>query len=376
MNPLAQFSMNFKYAFRPRKPRLVARLADAVVRAKLPGPPRLRYVDFATHFACNLRCEHCFAATLHQPGRRSMTPDDYARVADQAMALGAVNFSFQGGEPLIDKRLPQIITACKPDRNVISVTTNGTMLDDRRVRMLRAIGVDIVTVSLDSGDPTEHDRFRRKDGVHYLATEGIDRVLAAGMNVTIGTVVTHQNLHTDGMRDLCDYAKRKRVLMYFILPVPAGKWQNESRMMLTDDDLATIDNLTTSSPFLRTDFQANLRAHGCGAAKEILYLTPYGDVLTCPFLHIGFGNIFDDNLATIRDRALANPYFARYHDKCLVSTDREFIDKYLSQTWNAEQLPLSHKILSQPRPTEVASNAHSGPPGNDAVTSLPVLQHQ
>jgi MoaA/NifB/PqqE/SkfB family radical SAM enzyme len=348
MSVVSHYALNFKYSFRPHKPLLVARLAHAVIRAKLPGKPRLRYVDFATHFACNLRCEHCFAATLQQPGRRQMAVEDYARVARESMALGAVNFSFQGGEPLIDKRLPEIIGACQPARNVISVTTNGTLLTEERVRDLRAMGVDIVTVSLDSGESSEHDRFRRRSGVYDAAVEGIDRVLRHGMHVTIGTVVTHQNLRSRGIERLCEYAADKQVLLYFILPVPAGKWRNETRMLLTVEDVEYIMSLTRRSPFLRTDFEANLGGYGCGAAKEILYLSPYGDVLVCPFLHITFGNIFDESVETIRSRALEKPYLERYHDKCLVSTDRAFIDQYLSKTWDAAELPLPCSVLEEP----------------------------
>ncbi len=30
---------------------------------------------------------------------------------------------------------------------------------------------------------------------------------------------------------------------------------------------------------------------GCPAGMEKIYITPYGDVIPCPFIHIGFGNI-------------------------------------------------------------------------------------
>jgi hypothetical protein len=129
-------------------------------------------------------------------------------------------------------------------------------------------------------------------------------------------------------------------LLYLILPVPAGRWIENREMLLTADDLEYIDGLTRSTPYVRTDFQANFGPHGCGAVKEILYLTPYGDVLACPFIHISLGNIFEESIAAIRARALQNPYFADYHPKCLASTDAEFIDKYLSKTFAAQQRPI------------------------------------
>lgn len=348
MAALSELALNFRYAFRPRKPLLTLRLAKAVLAAKVLRRVRLRYVDFALDFACNLRCEHCFAEALRQPGRPTMQAADYARVAAQAMRLGAVNFSFQGGEPLIFPGLRHAIAACRPGRNLISVTTNGTLLSPDRVAELRSWGVDILTVSLDSLIAEEHDRFRGRPGTLEATLAGIERALAGGLHVSIGTVVTHQSLRSEGIRGLMELAIRKRMILYFILPVRAGRWADNSEMALTADDLAFIEAQTRRSRYLRTDLQANLARHGCGAAKEILYLTPYGDVLVCPFIHISFGNVFEEGLAAIRTRALRVPQLAVYHHKCLASTDDEFVERYLSKTLAAERLPLRWDEVFRP----------------------------
>lgn len=337
---VAQSALNFQYAFRPHKPRLTVRLAGAVLKSHIFGRPPLRYVDFSIDFACNLRCEHCFATALQQDGRQKMTLDDYGRVARECMKLGAVNFSFQGGEPLLFRGLGDIIAACQPARNLISVTTNGTLLTEERVAWLKRLGVDILTVSLDSAIAEEHDRFRGATGSFAKTMAGIRLGLKEGLRVTLGTVVTHQTVRSEGITALARLAQELKVILYFIMPVPAGRWADNRDMFLTPEDLAYIDQMTRRSRYLRTDFQANFGSYGCGAVKEILYLTPYGDVLPCPFLHISLGNVLEESVATIRSRALANPYFAVYYQKCLASTDEEFIARYLSQTFEAERLPL------------------------------------
>ena len=339
---MSEFALNFKYAFRPNKPMLVARLAKTVFKSSFFNKIPLRYVDFAIDFECNLKCQHCFATVLRQDGRRRMEPADYARVAEECMELGTVNFSFQGGEPLLFKKLPDIVKACKPYKNVISVTTNGTLLNEKNIAELKKIGVDILTVSLDSSIAGEHDEFRGVPGVFDKTIAGINLALRRGFNVSLGTVVTHQSLHSKGITGIIEMAKERKLILNLILPVPAGRWIDNNDMVLTGDDLDFIYKLTKNSPYIRTDFQANLGPYGCGAGKEILYLTPYGDVLVCPFLHITFGNIFEDSIKTIRERALQVPQLAVYHDKCLASTDKEFIDKYLSKTFNASKLPINY----------------------------------
>lgn len=313
------FFLNLRYAFRPHKPLLIVRLCWAVIKGIILKRPPLRYVDFSIGFACNLRCEHCFATTLEDSSRKTMKLEDYKRVAEECMRLGTVNFSFQGGEPLIYRELSDIIGSCKPYKNLISVTTNGTLIDRDKLKWLKSIGVDILTISLDSGIPEEHDRFRGLEGAFHQTIEGIKLALKEGFNVTIGTVITHQSLHSEGLQRLLEITKGMRLITYLILPVRAGRWIDEEDIFLTTEDMEYLFDLTKSSPYIRTDFQANLGGYGCGAVKEILYITPYGDVLACPFLHSPLGNIFEDAISNIRNMALSDPIFSQYYHKCIAS---------------------------------------------------------
>ncbi len=106
--------------------------------------------------------------------------------------------------------------------------------------------------------------------------------------------------------------------------------------------MAYLETLQKKYPYVRTDFEANYVKKGCGAIKEILYVTPYGDVLPCPYIHISFGNIFDKSLEEIRNTALENKYFKDYWQKCLCATDRQFIDEFLNKISERKVLPVEY----------------------------------
>ena len=328
---LSKFVINLSYAFRWRKPLLLLRLAKAFIDVYLLGRRRLRYVDFALDFKCNLACEHCFATALEKPeGTPRLTLEDYRRIADECMALGSVEFSFQGGEPLLLDNLHEIIDCFKPERNLIAVTTNGTLINREKLDYLKKAGVDILTVSLDSGIAEEHDRFRGAHGTYEKSISGIKLALDNGFLVTIGTCVSHKNVRSEGIGKLVDMAKEMKMVLVFSLAVPAGRWQDNKDVLLSEDDLGYIHELTEESPYIRTDFEANYRHIGCGAVKEILYLTPYGDVFACPFIHKSLGNARQESIKDIRDRALENKYYKDYWQKCLAACDREFMEKYVN----------------------------------------------
>ncbi|MEQ8191327.1 MAG: radical SAM protein [Candidatus Eremiobacterota bacterium] len=340
LRSIHKFYISIRYAFRLHKPVLTLRLINILLDVHFFKKKPLRYVDFALGYKCNLTCQHCFATVLEDKNRKIMSPDDYKRVVKESMELGAVNFSIQGGEPLLYRNLRDIIQALKPEQNVISVTTNGVLLTAEKVKELKMWGVDILTVSLDSGIEDEHDDFRGKKGIFEKTLNGIKEALKQGLHVTIGTTVYHGNIKSEGIRKICDLAKDLKCVLCFNLAVPIGNWDKNEEVLLTENDLEYLKVIVNKSPYIRTDFEANIGGYGCGSVKEILYITPYGDVLPCPFIHISLGNVLNEPVKMIRERALKNKYFKSYYQTCLCATDKEFIKNCLSKTRGVSPLPI------------------------------------
>ena len=322
-----RFCINFRYAVKLNKPLLTARLIKTYLSILFFKRRPLRYVDFAIGYDCNLKCEHCFATALRKDSRRQLTPLEYKKVVKEAMRLGALNFSFQGGEPLLYGELYEFIKNTYPSQNLISVTTNATQLNERNIRELKGCGVDILTISLDSGIAQEHDRFRGVQGTFDKVMKSVKLALENGLNVTLGGVVSHKNIQSKGLIDLIELAHSLNVIIFLALAAPIGRWTDRREMLLTDEDQRHLSFLLRKYPLLRTDFEANFIHYGCGAVKEILYLTPYGDVLACPFIHISLGNIFEEGLKSIRENALRDKYFRNYHRLCLAAEDEGFMKK-------------------------------------------------
>ena len=118
-------------------------------------------------------------------------------------------FLLSGRRAFLYEDWEKVIKACKPWKNVISVTTNGTMLTEENLNRLKRIGVDILTISLDSALPEEHDRFRGVKGTYAKVIQGIHSALKKGFNVTLGTTVSHSNLKSEGIQKLIYMAIEK-----------------------------------------------------------------------------------------------------------------------------------------------------------------------
>ncbi|OGC08478.1 hypothetical protein A2230_08150 [candidate division WOR-1 bacterium RIFOXYA2_FULL_36_21] len=334
--------LRLKHGFKIRKPVFLLRLFKNYISILAFKKRPLKYIEFIVDYSCNLKCEHCFAEKLKKPAyTKRMQVEDYKRVASEAMELGAIDFGLQGGEPFLFLDLTEkIIKACRPSMNLIALTTNATLINQSNLKRLRAFGLDNLAISLDSGIAEEHDRFRNAKGTYDKVIDAILLAESLGIGVIVNTTLSHDNIRSEGFLRLIDFASTKKILLNTILAAPSGKWDAKEDLLLTQEDLRYLGKLREKHGFLRRDVDSNYVEWGCGAVKEALYITPYGDVLACPFIHISLGNIFNEPLRVIRERALEINYFSTYHKKCLAGEDREFIEKHMSRTFNQLNLPI------------------------------------
>jgi MoaA/NifB/PqqE/SkfB family radical SAM enzyme len=330
-----------KYGIVPRKPRFLARVGKFYLKSfLLRGDQPLRYVDFAVDYACNLKCEHCFKTSLeNKQAHPRLQISDYKRIARECIDLGAIHLSLQGGEATLLPWLEELVRNMSPNRVLFSITTNGTTITPEFAKKLHSWGVDQLTISIDSFTPEVHDRFRGVPGAFARTFNGLTAARRNGLNVQINTCVSKTSLYSRGFLDLVDYCCTEKIILNLVLAAPSGNWDASLEFVLDANDIRNVRALVKSTPYVRQDMDSIQIGRGCPAMKEALYITPNGDVLSCPFMHISFGNLHDEPLAAIRSRALKYPFLAAHAQQCLVAEDRPFIHKYLAKTFGRHDLP-------------------------------------
>lgn len=333
-----------------RKPRFLARmggfyLRSFVVRERQP----LRYVDFAVDYACNLKCAHCFATSLETSKHPRLQVEDYRRIARECLDLGAIHLSLQGGEATLVKNLEDLIRNMSPERALFSITTNGTTITPELARRLRKWGIDQLNISIDSFIPEVHDKFRGVAGAWEKTFNGLQTARRTGLHVQVNTTVSKWSLYTSGFLQLVDYCVANRILLNIVLAAPSGNWDANLNATLDADDMRVVRAIIQSTAYVRQDMDSIVLGRGCPAMKEAIYITPFGDVLCCPFIHVSFGNLHEEPLKVIVDRALEYPFLQAHAKQCLVAEERVFIEKYMSKTFGRKDLPADcQTIFGQP----------------------------
>jgi cyclomaltodextrinase / maltogenic alpha-amylase / neopullulanase len=167
-----------------------------------PAYPSRLYVTVTE--ACNLRCRHCITdAPARTQGGTARTLQPWLLDAlDDAFAHASYVAFTHGGESLTAPIFPEVLRriARHPGHRDVHLITNGTLLDEARLRMLVEHGVTSLMVSLDGATAATNDRIRvlgRFDRV--IANLGAAVMLRAtcGWDLRIGvsTVVGRANVH-------------------------------------------------------------------------------------------------------------------------------------------------------------------------------------
>ena len=150
---------------------------------------------------CNLRCSYCYTGEKFQRAMSAETARAAVELGFREADRGFLLLSFFGGEPLLEpSRIEETVAYANEraselgKRVFYSVATNGTLLGERRLRLLLDHKFQ-VQVSLD-GCPAAQDATRRYAGgrsSHARAAATVRELLASGMQLRIVAVIDPAN---------------------------------------------------------------------------------------------------------------------------------------------------------------------------------------
>ncbi len=160
----------------------------------------IRYLRISVTDRCNLRCVYCMPeeGVPWIPHQRVVSFEAIRDTVAAAVGLGFDKFRLTGGEPLVRKGLPELVSMLRavPGVGTLAMTTNGTLLAPVAAE-LKERGLDSVNVSLDTLDAERYAALTR-GGRLADALAGIDAAVAAGLAVKLNVVVMEE----DGEREL------------------------------------------------------------------------------------------------------------------------------------------------------------------------------
>jgi MoaA/NifB/PqqE/SkfB family radical SAM enzyme/SAM-dependent methyltransferase len=284
------------------------------------GPARRLYsVTLAVTNRCGYRCWHCYNAGRSQEDLPITT---LRAIASDLQALGAVQVTISGGEPLLRDDLEDIVGSFD-ERSCLVLNTTGDGLTSGRASALRGRGLFAVGVSLDSDDEAEHDRLRGRPGAFRAALAALRAAEGEGLYPYVVAVATREFLEPGRFRRfLAVVAGAGGREIHLLEPAPTGRLEGRSDIVLTESERGRIleyqreaaarDDWPVVSSFAYLESEG---AFGCGAGLTHLYIDGSGEVCPCNLVPLSFGNAAREPLRVVLDRM--GGHFRRPRPGCI-----------------------------------------------------------
>ncbi len=143
---------------------------------------------------CNLTCQHCYSISADKDFPGELSTEEVFAVMDDLKAFHVPVLILSGGEPLLRPDIFEISQRAKEMGFYVGLSSNGTLITEKNIDAIKAIGYDYVGVSLDGIEAT-HDKFRRKQGAFVESLHGIRLCRDAGIKIGVRFTLTQDNAH-------------------------------------------------------------------------------------------------------------------------------------------------------------------------------------
>ncbi|HQX01635.1 MAG TPA: GTP 3',8-cyclase MoaA [Anaerolineales bacterium] len=188
----------------------------------------LRDLRISVTDRCNFRCVYCMPKEIFGPDHQFLhrdqilTFEEITRLARIFTAHGVRKIRLTGGEPLVRKDLPDLISMLAeiPDLD-LTLTTNGSLLP-KHAQALKDAGLNRVTVSLDSLDNAIFKSMNDVDFPVEKVIEGMEAAAAVGLAPIKVNMVVKRGLNESSILPMARFFREKGYILRFIEYMDVG----------------------------------------------------------------------------------------------------------------------------------------------------------
>ena len=193
---------------------------------------------------CNFACKMCYVRKtpeqVRAEGKCIRSWQDWLKLGELCRDAGMLYLLLTGGEPFIYPGFRQLYEGLQKLGLVISINSNGTMIDAETVEWLKANAPSRVNITLYGAGPETYERLcGRADGFEK-AKNAIIMLKEAGIPVVINVSMIPEN--EADLEDIIEFGKslglNTRIATYMFPPARREREESDSRF--TPEDSAKI----------------------------------------------------------------------------------------------------------------------------------------
>ncbi len=184
---------------------------------------------------CNFSCKMCYVRKTHEQihaeGKRLRSADEWLALAKKCAEEGMLYLLLTGGEPFLYPGFKELYIALHKMGLVISINSNGTMIDEHTVAWLKEYAPSRINITLYGANEATYGRICGNREGYHRAVKAIKLLLDAKIPVVINSSMIPEN--ADDLEEIVKFGHglgiNTRVATYMFPPVRRDAEETDSR---------------------------------------------------------------------------------------------------------------------------------------------------
>lgn len=206
---------------------------------------------------CNLRCTYCMPADgiALSPKVSLMTADEIFAIAQTFVKNGVDKIRLTGGEPLLRKDFPEIVSKLSDLEISLSLTTNGILID-RHIETLKQFNVRKINLSLDTLVASKFAAITLRDQFEKVIAN-LHLLLQNDFQVKVNAVLI-RSFNDDEIIDFVKLTQFLPISVRFIefMPFAGNEW-DRSKMVSQQEILSVLEKAFSSEEIQKLEDEKN-----------------------------------------------------------------------------------------------------------------------
>jgi MoaA/NifB/PqqE/SkfB family radical SAM enzyme len=272
---------------------------------------------FELTYRCTCKCKFCERWKVGpKRARQELTTKEIKKILKEAYSLGVRYLGFTGGEPLLKKDLFEIAQFAQKIGFTVTIASNGTLINEKNIKEI-ARSFNSVAISMDGINAKTHDGLRGVEGVYERAMKALELLKSEKVPVVVNMVITNENFRE--IDQYLQFFSQKNIPVQFtpvhdcdanllkvadkkLKQIDMKEFRKEWRTLAKKYSLFNNGYYQHVPTFLSTPSKL-LHAYTCFAGAAMFFVNPYGEIYPCEFYRRSMGNIKEESLRDIWQKA-------------------------------------------------------------------------
>lgn len=277
---------------------------------------------------CPLECQHCYnnlAMGDLAARNRELSKEEYFVLLTDLADMGVIWILFTGGEIFARKDFLEIYTFAKQKGFLITLFTNGILINEKVADYLREFPPFAIEITLYGRTKETYEALTQMPGSYDRCIRGIKLLLDRGLPLKLKTVGTKVNRHeVASMKEFAEQELGVEFKFDSLINPRIDCSQSPLAVRLSPEDVVALD---MHWPKVAAEHQKSLAreidrppahfdtVYSCGGGLKSFAVDPYGHMSICVLSHQDTYDIrtggaregWDHFLLTVRQRKATRP---------------------------------------------------------------------